>query len=121
FPFATDASAGIRPIDDMLRVARAIGEPVRRTAVALTDTDLTRLFPAQTQVSSGGARMIDIATPVSFGGFTQAAIEQFAPQLRSLGLEPRQGVSGGGRVEPRMGDPARIRPGSMISVQLMSG
>src|SRR5262249_10119965 len=38
-----------------------------------------------------------------------------------LGLEPRQGVTGGGRVEQRMGDPSRIKPGSMISVQLMSG
>ena len=120
FPFATDAIAGIRPIGDMLRVVPA-SEPVRRAAIKLTDTDLTRLFPAPAQVFGGEARMIDIATPVSFGGFTQAAIEQFAPQLRALGLEPRQGVSGGGRVEQRMGDPARLKPGSMISVQLMSG
>jgi hypothetical protein len=121
FPFSTDAIAGIRPIEDMLRVGHDSGEPVRHTAVALTDTDLTRLFPRQTQVSGGEAKMIDIATPVSFGGFTTAAIEQFAPQLRALGLEPRQGVTGGGRVEQRMGDPSRIKPGSMISVQLMSG
>src|SRR5262245_2819723 len=44
FPFSTDAIAGIRPIEDMLRVGHDSGEPVRRTAVALTDTDLTRLF-----------------------------------------------------------------------------
>jgi SpoIVB peptidase S55 len=121
FPFATDAIAGIRPIADMLRVSAAAAEPVQRASVSLTDTDLTHLFPKPSQVSAGDARMIDIATPVSFGGFTQAAIEQFAPQLRSLGLEPRQGVTAGGRVDPRMGDPARLKPGSMISVQLMSG
>jgi hypothetical protein len=120
FPFATDAIAGIRPIGDMLRVGTA-PEPVHHAAVKLTDTDLTRLFPRRTEVFGGDSRMIDIATPVSFGGFTQATVEQFAPQLRTLGLEPRQGVTGGGRLEPRMGDPSRLKPGSMISVQLMSG
>jgi hypothetical protein len=64
---------------------------------------------------------VDIATPVWFGGFTRATIERFAPQLRALGLEPRQGVSGGGRVEPRMGDRSALQPGSMISVELMAG
>jgi SpoIVB peptidase S55 len=121
FPFATEPIAGIRPIEDMVRVAHAGAEPVRRAAVNLTDTDLTRMFPAPAQVSGGAAKMIDIATPVYFGGFTQATVEQFAPQLRSLGLEPRQGVTGGGRVDPRMGDASRIKPGSMISVQLMTG
>jgi hypothetical protein len=65
--------------------------------------------------------MIDIATPVSFGGFTRAALDAFAPQLRALGLEPRQGVAAGGKIEPAMGNPADLKPGSMISVQLMSG
>jgi len=35
--------------------------------------------------------MVDIATPISFGGFSRATLEAFAPQLRALGLEPRQG------------------------------
>ena len=122
FPFATDAIAGIRPIEDMLRVSRAASaEPVRRAAVSLTDPDLTRLLPKQAAVLAGDAKMIDIATPVSFGGFTAQTIEHFAAQLRALGLEPRQGVSAGGRIDPRMGDASRLKPGSMISVQLMTG
>ena len=121
FPFATEPIAGIRPIEDMLRVSGGAAEPGRRAAVSLTDTDLTPLFARRAQLGSGDARMIDIATPVSFGGFTQAAMERFGPQLRSLGLEPRQGVTGGGHVDQRMGDPARLKPGSMISVQLMTG
>ena len=121
FPFATEAIAGIRPIQDMLSVSGGAAEPARRASVSLTDTDLARLFPRRPQVSAGDARMVDIATPVSFGGFTQSAIDQFAPQLRSLGLEPRQGVTGGGRVDQRMGDPSKLKPGSMISVQLMTG
>jgi hypothetical protein len=126
FPFATESIAGIRPIEDMLRVssppaAEPATDRVRRAAVSLTDHDLTRLLPRRSAALAGDAKMIDIATPVSFGGFTPATIEQFAPQLRSLGLEPRQGVTAGGRVDPRMGDRARLQPGSMISVLLMTG
>ena len=65
--------------------------------------------------------MIDIATPLSFGGFSRATLDAFAPQLRALGLEPRQGVTSGGKIDPVMGNPADLKPGSMISVQLMSG
>ena len=42
-------------------------------------------------------------------------------QLRALGLEPRQGVTAGGKIEPPMGNPADLKPGAMISVQLMAG
>src|SRR5258708_40211548 len=38
-----------------------------------------------------------------------------------MGLGPRQGVAGGGKIEPVMGNPADLKPGSMISVQLMAG
>jgi hypothetical protein len=65
--------------------------------------------------------MVDIATPISFGGFSRATLEAFAPQLRALGLEPRQGITAGGKVEPGMGNPADLKPGSMISVELMAG
>ena len=66
-------------------------------------------------------RVEEIATPVSFSGFTAATLEHFAPQLRELGLDPRQGVSGGGRLPDALGDPKKLEPGSMISVQLLSG
>jgi hypothetical protein len=121
FPFATEPVAGIRPIEEMLPVADAgPGRPLR-AAVSLADTDLTRMLPKRGEVLAGDSRMVDIATPVSFGGFTRATIEQFAPQLRALGLEPRQGVTSGGRLDPRMGDRSKLQPGSMISVQLLAG
>lgn len=106
FEMAKEPVAGIRPIEEMLRV---VPEPPRRAAVAL---------PAGL---TGQARLIDIATPVSFAGFSAATIERFAPRLRELGLDPRQGVSGGGRPPDTMGDPASLLPGSMISVQMLSG
>ena len=95
--------------------------PAARSRVTLADTDLTRHLPRPQEALSGEARMVDVATPVSFGGFTRAAVDQFAPQLRALGLEPRQAVSAGGRVTAGMGPPSALKPGSMISVQLMTG
>jgi hypothetical protein len=130
FPFAKEPIAGIRPIEDMVRPSATLASAARptappATAVALLDSDLTRILPRpRPAVSAGPAsdmRMVDIATPVSFGGFSRATIEAFAPQLRTLGLEPLQGVTAGANIEPGMGNPADLKPGSMISVQLMAG
>jgi len=132
FPFAKDPIAGIRPIQDMMRPAAALPSasgPVERAAIALADRDLTRVLPRPNpglpsgvpSGPAGEARMVDIATPISFGGFSRATLEAFAPQLRALGLEPRQGITAGGTVEPGMGNAADLKPGSMISVELMAG
>jgi hypothetical protein len=121
FPFSKEPIAGIRPIEDMVRVGQASSEPLRRAKVSLDNTDLTAMLPRPEEALSGEMRLADIATPIWFSGFTRQAIERFAPQLRALGLEPRQGVSGGGLVETKMGDRSALQPGSMISVALMSG
>jgi hypothetical protein len=70
---------------------------------------------------AGGARLVDIATPLNFGGFTRGTLDYFGPKLRELGLEPVQGLSGGGNPDPVFGDTKLIQPGSMISVQLLAG
>jgi hypothetical protein len=127
FPFAKDPIAGIRPIEAMTRMSTSASPassspaPVARVAVAYGERDLTRGIPRPEVVSSGEARMVDIATPLSFGGFSRATLDAFAPQLRALGLEPRQGVTSGANIAPVMGNPADLKPGSMISVELMSG
>jgi hypothetical protein len=122
FPYSKDPIAGIRPIEEMVKVETAPGAaPVQRAALSLEERDLTRGLPKPQAAMSGESRMIDIATPVSFGGFSRGALEAFAPQLRALGLEPRQGITSGADISPRMGNPADLKPGSMISVQLMAG
>jgi len=127
FPFAKDPIAGIRPIEAMVRAAAA-PRPVspapaggQRAALFPAERDLTRFFSRPVAVSSGDARLIDIATPIAFSGFSSATLDAFAPQLRRIGLEPRQGVASGNTVTGAMGNPADIKPGSMISVSLMSG
>ncbi|HEY2013478.1 MAG TPA: SpoIVB peptidase S55 domain-containing protein [Bryobacteraceae bacterium] len=122
FPFSKDPIAGIRPIQDMVRTSSAIASaPPQHPQIALNDRDLTRILPRPESLPAGGDRMMEIATPLSFGGFSRATLDAFAPQLRALGLEPRQGITSGAKIEPGMGNPADLKPGSMISVQLMAG
>lgn len=121
FPFSKEPIAGIRPIEEMLRVKEAPASATPRLSASLRETDLTRHLSRRQEIAAGDARLVDIATPVSFAGFSKNTLETFGPQLRSLGLEPQQGVSSGGRLDSRMGNPGALQPGSMISVQLMSG
>jgi hypothetical protein len=126
FPFAKDPIAGIRPIEEMIRVNSPGTAPSQPRVSFEKSIDASLLpRPEVQEVLAGGSRMIDIATPLSFGGFTDSAIAHFAPELKALGLEPRQGVSLGGRVQDpgnaRLGDPSLLKPGSMISVELMTG
>ena len=125
FAFSKEPIAGIRPIEDMVRpAATRAALPARRAPVALAARaadSLIRAFPQPALAMAGSAQMADIATPLSFGGFTRATLDTFAPQHRALGLEPRQAVSSAGKLDAAMGNPADLKPGSMISVQLLSG
>ncbi len=122
FNFAKEPIAGIRPIEEMLEVGAApSSQPARpspASRAALTRPDVP-LAPAG--LESAASSLIEIATPVSFSGFTSATLEHFAPELKKLGLEPRQGVSSGSPPSPKLGNPAQLRPGDMISVDLLSG
>lgn len=104
FPFAKEAIGGIRPIAEILAsTGNAAGAPRAQRAA----------------VRFGDAQLEEIATPVAFEGFTQRTLDEFAPQLRDWGFSPRQALGGG---RPRTtGDPKQLEPGSMISVQLMTG
>ncbi len=119
FPFSKDPIAGIRPIEEMMATATTPRAP--RAVRAGNPFDLASLLPKPQSFDIGSTRLTEIATPFWLGGFTRGAFEQFAPMLRSAGLEPVQGLSGGGRPDRRMGDPSLLKPGSMISVQLITG
>lgn len=104
FPFAKESIAGIRPIEEMLALTAA-SSPAPRA-----------------ELKFGESRLTEVATPVSFSGFTQRTIEHFAPQWKKMGLEPLQGIGGGQASVSGRGSSSRsLEPGSMISVQLMSG
>ena len=118
FNFSKEPIAGIRPIEEMLTV----GDPATKPPAARQSAPRK---VASNKVGLGNetlaSRLIDIATPVSFSGFTSGTLDQFAPQLKKLGLEPRQGVASGGKLPAKMGAPGSLRPGDMIAVELLSG
>jgi hypothetical protein len=119
FSFAKEPIAGIRPIEEML----AVGDrPAAQPAVASRKPAArVGLESRAGNWDSLGTNLVEIATPVSFMGFTQATLQHFAPELRKLGLEPRQGISSGGQLPAKLGDPGLLHPGDMISVDLLSG
>src|ERR1700681_2602326 len=67
FPFSKEAIAGIRPIEDMLRSA---SQPAQNIAVA---TPRRQPFMASEKMG-GQNRLEEIATPLSFSGFTPATL-----------------------------------------------
>src|ERR1039457_823256 len=92
FPFAKDPIAGIRPIEAMLRTSTAAAlpsptpppaPPGQRAAMQLNERDLTRRIPRPEPVLGGEARMIDIATPLFFGGFSRATLDRKSTRLNS--------------------------------------
>ncbi|MGH9721135.1 MAG: SpoIVB peptidase S55 domain-containing protein [Bryobacteraceae bacterium] len=119
FPYSKEPIAGIRPIEEMLAIPDI--RPPSRARVSMLDTDLLAGLPKPAEAMFGSSRLAEIATPVSFSGFTRATVDHFAPRLRALGLEPIQGISGGGRTSGPLGSPSSIQPGSMISVHLVTG
>ena len=108
FPMSKEAIAGIRPIEEMLRVDP---EPVKRIGASRAK----RHRPGR-QRAPGGNRDAGFVFRIH-----RRHARPFRRQLRDLGLDPRQGVSGGGHPASKLGDPAQLEPGSMISVQLLSG
>ncbi|HTC32911.1 MAG TPA: SpoIVB peptidase S55 domain-containing protein [Bryobacteraceae bacterium] len=111
FNFSKEPIAGIRPIEEML----AVGDSASPTTPRVASNKLA------SNADTFASKLIDIATPVSFSGFTADTLDQFSPQLKKLGLEPRQGVSSGGKLPSKLGAPASLRPGDMIAVELLSG
>jgi hypothetical protein len=119
FNFAKEPIAGIRPIEEMLAISGSQGAKTPAEPRAAR-----RDIPLSASLAGGhapDATLVEIATPVSFSGFTSSTLERFAPELQKLGMEPRQGISSGGALPPKMGNPGQLRPGDMISVDLLSG
>lgn len=118
FPFSKDPIAGIRPIEEMLTTAPS----PRQTAELRFPYDGRESLPKSQGVEVGPQRLMEIATPFWLSGFTRNTIDHFAPALRAAGLEPVQGISGGGRAVQSTGaSKTLLEPGSMISVQLVRG
>jgi SpoIVB peptidase S55 len=145
FPFEKEPIAGIQPISNMIQVIeegrkeepRSSSSPVSfntlvtQTARSNFPGAMTEQFAAQVgpraatnpQLASFvGHAIVPIATPVTFSGFSQTAIETFGEDLRKIGIQPIAGVGGSSSITPMM--PANentLAPGTSVSVQLVRG
>ena len=120
FPFSKEPLAGIRPIGEMVAGFEGTAPNGSRAAVGPLEDWRERVGLPRTappQASESVSQFQPIATPVSFGGFTERTLEVFGERFRRLGLRPLQGAGGGLRDDP--GVP--LEPGSMISVGLIRG
>ena len=138
FPLSKDAIAGITPIEEMLSVVPSPTTPTANLSpnesfsianVSGGSPDLGRVImsddtvqnrPPQGDPGPAGTSFSSLL-PLRFGGFSNAAVNLFSPQLRQLGLEPMQGgvISGSAQNSPP--SPTDLEPGSMISLLLVRG
>ena len=122
FPFSKEPIAGIQPIEQMVTESH-IGTGLTGAQKGSQSALFSAKRPSGTETDSRNAGTMDtltnILTPVSFSGFSPGTLSAFASEFRKLGFQPQQGVSGG---SPKSQDlSGTVSPGSMISVQLVSG
>ncbi|MBL8174476.1 MAG: hypothetical protein JNK48_07395 [Bryobacterales bacterium] len=127
FTLSKDPIAGIRPFEEMLKAeavprrVAGVGACLVRAGCGVREAHAWLEAQPASGFAWGESRMTEIATPVSFSGFTSGTLEAFGAVMKTIGLEPRQGVSGGGGSRLPAGDPSSLRPGSMISAMLVTG
>lgn len=144
FPFAKEAIAGITPIKYMIDVfeqgkkeeAPSSSQRISfKTLIGQSSNSASDSFPAALSVQLSaraatnaaltpyvGQTMVPIATPVSFTGISQSALDNFAGDLRKIGIQPIVGVGGGSSLAPMV--PATedtLTAGTSVSVQLVRG
>ncbi|MGA8027582.1 MAG: SpoIVB peptidase S55 domain-containing protein [Bryobacteraceae bacterium] len=119
FPYSKEPIAGITPIQQMIadvavpaRADLPVGEGPRRLH-SPADIPISSNFP------SPFGNLTEILTPVALSGFTPRTLQSFASNFHTLGFEPQQGVSAG--TPPSQQYSGTVSPGSMISVELLSG
>lgn len=124
--FSKEPIAGVTPIAEMLEINamdRSAGNSAataNRAASAASKTSGPGLGEAPSDAASGkdyANYLKPIETPLVFSGFSQDAMERFAPQFAKAGIMPVLGVGSVSDVK----QPEPLEPGSAISAILVRG
>ncbi len=123
--FSKEPIAGVTPIADMLEINaldRTPGQGATRAVSAMKGAGQTAAPGDVTDVSSGGAQKFanllqPIETPLTFNGFSEEAVRQFAPQFAASGIVP---VMGAGSASG-LSQPEPLEAGSAVSAALVRG
>jgi hypothetical protein len=129
FAFSKEPIAGIQPIEQMIAdssfPAEAMTRPLAQTGARSAQANVRLVYGAPLRLPSLPAsafpleNMSQILTPLALSGFTPRTLETFAPEFRKLGFQPQQAVSSGSPSSHNLS--GGVQPGSMISVELVSG
>ncbi len=123
FPFSKEPIAGIQPIEQMIRDSTATTEVEPRKPKSyseLASAELQQLAAIQVSpASTYPSRLRAISTPLALGGFSESTLRAFSNGLRGLGFDPQEGAGTGAPTSTTY--TGTVEPGSMISVQLMTG
>jgi hypothetical protein len=120
--FSPDAICGITPIELMLEINEfdSSRPPDAKTPQNAAHTQPK--LPLPENVLSG-AFLTPIETPLTFSGFHEAALREFAPALQAMGLRPVFGGAGGANYDTKPADDwkSSLRPGQPIVGVLVNG
>lgn len=119
--FSKEPIAGVTPISEMLEIS-AIDQspasgPMEAKAAASISGKTASPAVASSPVQDFANYLKPIETPLVFNGFSEDAIQRFAPQFASAGIVP---VMGTGSVSDAK-QPEPIEPGSAVSAILVRG
>jgi len=119
--FSKEPIAGVTPISEMLEISALDRTPTNTPVEAKSIPGLTAktsgpgLPSATAQNFANYLKPID--TPLVFSGFSEDAVQRFAPQFAAEGIVPVMGV--GSASDTKQPDP--IEPGSAVSAILVRG
>jgi hypothetical protein len=119
--FSKEPIAGITPISEMLEISALDRTPMSlpvqaRSVPAMAEKTSGPGLPSTT-VQTFANYLKPIETPLVFSGFSEDAVQKFAPQFASEGIVPVMGVGSASNTP----QPDPLVPGSAVSAVLVSG
>src|SRR5437868_14671974 len=123
--FSKEPIAGVTPIAEMLEISAMDRSPgsstVNAKAVVIAPSKTSGPGVSESpsnELSNGFANYLKpIETPLAFSGFSQEAMERFAPQFAKAGIVPVMGVGSVSNAK----QPEPLEPGSAVSAILVRG
>jgi hypothetical protein len=119
--FSKEPIAGVTPISEMLEISaidsRPTSIPVQAKSLPSLASKTSGPGLASVPVQSFANYLQPIETPLVFSGFSEDAVQRFAPQFASQGIVPVMGVGSASSVK----QPEPLVPGSAVSAVLVSG
>jgi SpoIVB peptidase S55 len=119
--FSKEPIAGVTPISEMLEISALDSAPTNVPVQAKSLPSLTAKTsgPGLPSVSAQNFAnyLKPIETPLVFSGFSEDAVQKFAPQFASEGVVPVMGVGSANEAK----QPEPLEPGSAVSAILVRG